>query len=457
MELIYRIPLFDEVTEDEFEWLLANSREVILEPGDFFHRENDRVGSFYVVLEGEMQVTRTMEGKLIVLGTTPRGIIGGEISLLNGTASEVNSFAILPTRLMVFERPAFRAMFAHAPTVGARVLKTAVQRLAGVVSYAKQHEKMTALGKIAAGLAHELNNPAAAARRAANSLRDMLVDLEVQTLNLHRLGLTDEQLQGLLTVQYDAIGSRAASGLNPIERSDRENEIGDWLDSLGVPKSWEMAASFVNTGVTAAELEALVAGLNLPSPNDLLIWLCNALTVAGLLDEIDQATRRISSLIDTVKGYTYMDEAPLQQIDLHVGLEHTLSMLNSKLGNMTVERMFDPSLPRIMAYGQELNQVWTNLIENAIDATDAKGTLRIITRNEQEFAMVEISDNGKGIPQEVMPRIFEPFFTTKNATLNAGLGLDVSYRIIQLHGGSMDVQSQPGGTRFIIRLPVQGG
>jgi signal transduction histidine kinase len=402
-----------------------------------------------------MQVTRTMNGKMTVLGTTPRGIIGGEMSLLNGTPSEVNSVAILPTRLMVFDRSAFRAIFAHAPTVGARILKTAVQRMAGVVSYAKQQEKMTALGKIAAGLAHELNNPAAAARRAANSLRDMLVELEAQTLALHRLGLTEEQLHGLLTVQYDAIGSKAAFGLSPLERSDRENEIADWLDALGVPKSWEMAASFVNTGVTAAALEAMVAGLNLPSPNDLLIWLCNALTVAGLLDEIDQATRRISSLIDTVKDYTYMDEAPLQEIDLHLGLENTLSMLHSKLNRMTVERAFDPSLPRIMAHGQELNQVWTNLIENAIDATDGKGTLRIITRNEHDFAMVEIADNGKGIPSEVLPRIFEPFFTTKNATLNAGLGLDVSYRIIQFHGGSMDVQSQPGKTRFIIRLPVQ--
>jgi signal transduction histidine kinase len=454
MDAIYRIPLFDEVTEDEFDWLLANSHEVLLQPGEFFNREHETVRSFYIVLEGEMQITRTIEGKLIVLGTTPRGIIGGEMSLLNGTSSETNSCAIAPTRLMLFDRPAFRAIFAHAPTVGARILKTAVQRMAGVVTYAKQQEKMTALGKMAAGLAHELNNPAAAARRAASSLRDMLIDLESQTLSLRHLGLTDEQLQSLLTLQYDALRSKAVLSLSPLEVSDREGEIADWLDDLGVPKSWEMAASFVQTGVTAAELEALVKGLKLPSPNDLLIWLCNALTVAGLLDEIDQSTRRISSLIDTVKGYTYMDEAPLQELDLHQGIEYTLSILKPKLGKMTIEREFDPTLPKIMAHGQELNQVWTNLIENAVDATDGKGTLRIITRNEIEFAMVEITDNGKGIPPEVIPRIFEPFFTTKSATLNSGLGLDVSYRIIQLHDGSMEVQSQPGKTRFIIRLPV---
>lgn len=217
-----------------------------------------------------------------------------------------------------------------------------------------------------------------------------------------------------------------------------------------------MAASFVQTGVTMAQLEALVQKLNLPSPNDLLIWLCNALTVAGLLDEIDQSTRRISSLIDTVRGYTYMDEAPVQEIDVHAGLENTLSVLRPKLERMTIVREFDPTLPKIMAYGQELNQVWTNLIVNAVDATDGKGTLRIVTRNEIEFVMVEFADNGKGIPPEFLSRIFEPFFTTKSTTLNSGLGLDVSYRIIQLHGGSMDVESEPGRTRFIIRLPVQG-
>jgi signal transduction histidine kinase len=456
VEAIYRIPLFDEVTEDEFDWLKANSHEVTLQPGEFYFHENQPVRNFYVVLEGEMQITRTIGGKLTVMGTTTRGSIGGEISLLNGTPSDVSTCALVPTRLLVFDRPTFRAIFAQAPTVGARVLKTAVRRMAGVVSLAKQQEKMAALGKLAAGLAHELNNPATAARRAAVSLRDMLIDLETQTLGLRHLGLTDEQLQGLITTQRDAIRSRAALNLSPLESSDRESEIADWLDRLGVPRGWEMAASFVQTGVTMVQLEALVQKLNLPSPNDLLIWLCNALTVAGLLDEIDQSTRRISSLIDTVRGYTYMDEAPVQEIDVHAGLENTLSVLRPKLERMTIVREFDPTLPKIMAYGQELNQVWTNLIVNAVDATDGKGTLRIVTRNEIEFVMVEFADNGKGIPPEFLSRIFEPFFTTKSTTLNSGLGLDVSYRIIQLHGGSMDVESEPGRTRFIIRLPVQG-
>ena len=454
MDAIYRIPLFDEVTEDEFEWLLANSREVTLQPGDYFHRENEPARSVYIVLEGELKITRTVGERTMVMGTTPRGNIGGEIALLKLTASEASSCAIVPTRLMVFDRPAFRAIFAHAPTVGARILKTAVQRMAGIVSYTKQQEKMTALGSIAAGLAHELNNPAAAARRAAGSLRGMLVDLEAQTLALRHIGLTDEQLESLLALQYGALGSNSA--LSPLEMSDREAEIADWLDELGVARSWEMAAAYAERGVTADTLKALVDRLNLASPNNLLIWLCSVLTMAGLLDEIDHSTRRISDLIETLKGYTYMDEAPLQEIDLHQGLEHTLSLMRPKLERMTVERAFDPALPRIMAHGPELNQVWTRLIENAVDATDGMGTLRIITRNELEFAMVEIADNGRGIPADVMPRIFEPFFTTKNATLNTGLGLDISYRLIQLHGGTMEVQSQPGKTRFIVRLPVRG-
>jgi signal transduction histidine kinase len=410
-----------------------------------------------VVLEGELQVTRTFNGSRTVLGTTPRGIIGGELDLLNGTLSHVNSCAILPSRLMVFEAEAFRQLFAACPPVGTRVLQTAAQRMAGIATTVKQQEKMAALGKLSAGLAHELNNPAAAARRATKMLHEALPSLQDHALKLPTVETDSQQLAQLAAYQQKVIRQAVtAPKLSPLEQGDREDEIGDWLEQRGITQAWEMAATFVTAGLTLADLTDLVKPISAECAGDVLAWLHNSLYVAGLLVEIEQSTERISELVAAVKAYTYMDQAPVQEVDIHKGLENTLTMLNHKLKNVTVRREFDPELPLIQARGGELNQVWTNLIDNAIDAMHGQGKLSVITRGENNYAMVEIADSGPGIPPELMPRLFEPFFTTKEVGLGTGMGLDICYRIIQQHHGAIDVQSQPGQTRFIVRLPVDG-
>ncbi len=457
MDALHDIELFAGVSDSEYQWMLANSHDLHLAVGDYFIREGEPSTRFYVVLEGEIQIERVLDGVPTVVGTTPRGIIGGEISLLMQTPSLLTAQAILPTHLMVFEEAAFRALIAQVPVVGTRILQIATDRIANTTSRRVQQEKMAALGKLSAGLAHELNNPAAAARRSASSLRELLPTLQRHSIDLCASGLHAQQLNMLLVFQQDVIRHRAdVIAPSPLEQSDREDELADWLDEIGLSGGYEMAPVFTATGISRDDLQALLTHFPESASIYILNWLKTALEVADLLYEIDDGTRRISELVGAVKEYTYMDQAPLQPVDIHRGLDNTLRVLNHKLKAITVQREFDANLPHLMGRGGELNQVWTNLIDNAIDAMQGKGTLRLITRLENDYAMIEVNDSGAGIPPAVMSRLFEPFFTTKPVGQGTGLGLDVTYRIIQQHNGSIDVQSRPGETRFIVRLPLQG-
>ncbi len=456
MDATYKIPLFEGVSDEEFDWLIDHSREETLQDGDYFFHENGPADRFYIVLEGELQVSRTVNGREIIMGTTPRGIMGGEMSLLNRKPSHVTVRAIMPCRLMVFDEQAFRELFAACPTVGIRILQTAAERMQGTATILKQQEKMAALGKLAAGLAHELNNPASAARRAAKTLREAFPGLQTKTLQISTLGLSDAQVTALVDFQEQVIDRTAAlKPLSPIEQSNREDEIADWLDRLNIPDGWDIAPTFVSAGMSLDDLEAFAGPFSPDKLGGIVAWLRGMLEANALLNEIEQSTYRISDLVGAVKSYTYMDQAPEQEIDLQAGLDNTLTVMKYKLRGVDVVREYDPNLPTITARGSELNQVWTNLIDNAIDAMHGQGQITLITRNEADFVMVEIADNGPGIPEDVLPRIFEPFFTTKEVGVGTGLGLDISYRIVQQHNGTMEVRSQPGLTRFIVRLPIK--
>lgn len=455
MSDLYDIELFEGISDTEREWLVNNSREVTLERGTIFLKEGEVNNQFYVVLEGELQITRKTNGTPVVMGTTPRGIMGGELGLLAGAAASATAQAIMPCRLMVFNEPEFRALFGMCPVVGTRILQTAAQRMSGNAERLKQNEKLAALGKFAAGLAHELNNPAAAARRATQTLRELLPDLQDQTMRLNTLGLTEKQMQHLNTIQRDTIANAGhAPVLSPLERSRREDEISDWLDEIGVSKGWEVSPVYVNAGVTLDDLQALLEQYPQDSRDEMAQWFSCAIEAASLLDEIQESSKRISDLVAAIKEYTYMDQAPTQEVDIHKNLENTLRMLNHKLKNTKIDRVYDPELPLIVGRGSELNQVWMNLIDNAIDAMKGEGTLRLITRPENDFVMIEVADNGPGIPLDIQQHIFEPFFTTKDVGVGTGMGLDISYRIIKQHNGTIEVQSHPGNTRFIVRIPV---
>jgi signal transduction histidine kinase len=384
--------------------------------------------------------------------------MGGEIPLLNQTPQISTSRAILPSTLMVFDVENFRQIFAAVPLLGSRILRTASERMAGVATRLTQDQKLAALGKFSAGLAHELNNPASAARRSSQTLYELLPQLQAKTMGLCALGLDNPHLYELLTWEHDV--SRSAVDLlplPPLERSDREDEIGDWLDEMGVEEGYDRASVFVSSGLAVDDLKALVQRFPQEASVGILEWTHSALYASSLLCEIDDSATRISELVKAVKEYTYMDQDKMQEVDIHKSLENTLKVLGHKVKNVQVEREYDPDLPKIWGNGGEINQVWTNLIDNAVDAVkdNPDGLIRLVTRCETDFAMIEIADNGTGIPKDMQANIFEPFFTTKGVGQGTGLGLDIVYRIIQQHKGTIEVQSQPGHTRFIVRLPVR--
>jgi signal transduction histidine kinase len=321
----------------------------------------------------------------------------------------------------------------------------------------RQSEKLATLGKLSAGMAHELNNPAAAAQRGAAQLQATFSHLQQTHLKLGELNLSDSQLASLLAL--DELAQQRAkqpADMDSLTRSDREQELETWLDEQGVEDAWAVAPTLVNLGYGNDALSTLVASFSADQFCAVIAWLNDTYTIYSLLEEIGQGAGRISEIVKALKGYTYLDQAPIQTVDIHEGLDSTLVILRSKLkAGITVRREYDEGLPHIQARGSELNQVWTNLIDNAIGAMNGEGEITVRTRSDERWVIVEIEDNGSGIPEENLPNLFDPFFTTKPPGEGTGLGLNISHNIIvQKHQGQIDVTSQPGKTRFEVRIPI---
>jgi signal transduction histidine kinase len=321
----------------------------------------------------------------------------------------------------------------------------------------RQTEKMAALGKLSAGLAHELNNPAAAAGRAASQLVEALDELQSANIKLARTGLVQE-LWNSVTGWAGEFRERSAAPLvlSPLEASDREEELLSWLETHDFDDGWWMASTLVTARIRTEDLDAIAASVPSDSFEAVMVWLCRVIIAYDLAGAVVQATRSISDLVNVVKSYSHMDQAPLQYVDIHAEIEDTLTILGHKLKQgIEIVRQYDRDLPQVQAQGNELNQVWTNLIDNAIDAMVGQGTLIIRTYREGEQATVEIADNGPGIPEEIHSRIFDPFFTTKDVGQGTGLGLDVVRRIVTVrYGGQIDFRCHPGETVFRVRIPI---
>jgi len=320
----------------------------------------------------------------------------------------------------------------------------------------QQREKLTALGKLSAGLAHEMNNPASAARRASEVLRHCTHDLRKANARLDRVTLTPEQRTLIAEIEDCLIDSMASAPvLDSLVQSDREDEMTAWLERRGIPQARRFAPGLVEANVDQNDLDRLTEKFDAKVLPDVLMRVVSALSAERLTREIEASTGRISELVRAIKEYSYMDQLPEQEIDIHSGIESTLTMLKFRLKKgVNVIREYDKTIPRIFAHGSELNQVWTNLIDNAIDAMGGKGELRIRTARELDMLLVEITDNGPGIPKEVQPQIFDPFFTTKGVGEGTGLGLDTVYRIVRSHHGEITLESRPGKTCFQVRLPL---
>jgi signal transduction histidine kinase len=433
-----------------------------IEPGEIINvpggtvlvSEGERCPFFFVVLEGEVRLVRTYDRQTVLMGVIKAGHFTGEITLLLDIPWMATVRAGKPAKLFRLDEEDFWRMLGTCRSVARALFHSAANKMRNLEGYSQQREKLASLGTMAAGLAHELNNPAAAARRAAAHLQECSDKAQALLCRLTRT-LSQDHLRLMVAASQDASErSSKATALDHLERSDRADAIAIWLESHGVPAAWELAPTFANAGLDTPWLEGVASKLPPATQADALGWLESRLNLKLLVGQVEQSTGRIVELVQAVKSYSYMYQSPMQEVDIHDGLESTLTMLGHKLKNVTLVRAFDRSLPRLMAYGSELNQVWTNLIDNAIHAVNGAGRICVGTCREDNQLVVEIVDNGPGIPPDVQSHLFEPFFTTKPVGAGTGLGLIISNRIVaDRHGGEIEFESHPGETRFKVRLP----
>src|SRR6267378_691599 len=448
-----RVPVFAGLPDDQVLWFIDQTTELRLQPNEIFMREDDHADAMFVVLEGMLQGKGDIGGDSVVV-PIDAGSVTGMLPFSRMTNWTLTGTAITSSRLLRFPSARFPELVQKVPLLAQRLVGVMSDRIREATRIEQQRDRLASLGKLSAGLAHELNNPASAAKRATSQLREILIKIKSASLELGRRDLTSaqkleiEKLEASFT-QKDVIPADA------LTISDLEDQIDSLLRSHGQNDLWQLAADLARRNTKPEILESLFASLDADTARAALIRISASVEVASLLHEIESSTSRISDLVLAIKEYTHMDQAPVQNVDIVKSLETTLTILNHKLKQGVVVQRDYRQVPLLVnSFGSELNQVWTNIIDNAIDAMHGKGELRVRTYREDSCVVVEIGDNGPGISPEVKPHIFEPFFTTKGVGEGTGLGLDTAQRIVKKHRGSIQVSSKPGDTRFQVWLPL---
>jgi signal transduction histidine kinase len=460
VEALRGVKVFADLPEDQLRWFADQVEDQRFAAGDVLFRKGDPPDRMVVILEGEMQAYRDdnlHEGYVYVARAgDPATEVTGMLPFSRMTEFTSTGRAMLASRLLIFPVRLFPELVQRMPLLTQRLVGILSDRVREATTADQQRDKLMALGKLSAGLAHELNNPAAGATRAANDLIETLKELRAADLRLCQHELSDEQYEAIRAFEDTAIDHTAtAAQLNSLDQSDREDVLATWLDEHGVEDGWKLSANLVEAGIDAKTLDGVSANLTPEAFTDVLVRVNAQLAAAKLATEIKAGTARISELVGAIKEYSYMDQAAVQEVDIHKGLDNTLIILKHKLKRKRIQltREYAESLPLIKAYGSELNLVWTNLIVNAVEAMPEEGRLKIRTRQEPTDIMVEIRDNGAGIPESARSHIFEPFFTTKPVGEGTGLGLDAVARIVRKHHGNIRFESKPGDTCFQVRLP----
>jgi signal transduction histidine kinase len=457
LDEVRRVPLFADLSEEDLEQLYEMAKTISIHPGELVFEEGAPGDALYVILDGELEITKRQGGQDVVLAVRRAGEFIGEMSLLEHTPRSASVRALHESRLLMISQAAFETLLSCSPSAHLTMLRAVTSRLRSTESMLVQSEKMAALGTLAAGLAHELNNPAAAIRRSAAQLRDALAEWEHLATELSALTYP-RQTEIVNALREETVRRMASPALSdPLSLSDQESELQEWLEDHGVEEAWEFAPVLVSSGWDWDQLERLTERFSTEELPVVVRWLSADSSVYGLLEEVVKSAEQISEIIEAVKTYSYLDQAPIQEVDIRESLENTLVILRPKIkAGISLTRDYADDVPRIEAYGSELNQVWSNIINNAIDATRGQGELVLRTYTEDGDVAVEIIDNGPGIPLEIQPRIFEPFFTTKAPGAGTGLGLHIAYNIVvHKHNGQIQVASKPGKTRFRVVLPVQ--
>jgi len=456
--------LFERLTDEQLGKLAAGGQMRTFEAEEEIVRQGEPAECFAVLVEGELQmISQTVSAGTVAMPRASQpGVYGGATAAYLGDraprtyqhtlrATAPSRVFILPARKFAYIVTEWFPMAMHlldGLQSGGRMQREIIDR----------RQRLTGLGTITAGLTHELNNPAAAAVRAVSELRSLIRSSRVELARLAENGIPPERLRALVEMQescMEAVGKLPPR--SPLEISDAEDELGEALAELGVDDAWDLAPALVNAGFGEPHLEKVRRKVGEEHAPAALRWLSEAVEISQMLGEVAEATERITSLIRSAKQYSQMDRAPFQVLDVHELLDSTLAIFRGKIPpGISVVTDYDRTLPPIPAYGGELNQVWTNLIHNALDAMGEEGTLTIRTAFDEDEAIVEIGDTGPGVPEAIRDRIFEPFFTTKTVGQGTGLGLDISYRIVAgRHDGEIKVRSVPGDTWFEVRLPLR--
>ena len=446
-------PLFEGLSDQELQQLVDDATPVSLHAGETLMKQGDPGDAAYVVLKGGFEIQKQSGPSLIKIDVRNPGEIIGEMALLSNTPRSATVVAVGDSEALRISQEVFENLLSTSPSAAMAVLHWVLARLGQNESLLHQQEKMAALGTMSAGLAHELNNPAAAAQRSAALLRGAPASWLVLTHRLETLAFRENLSEWLNDFMRDATRRfEKPLKIETLEKIDLVDQLQTWLEENGVDSAWNIAPAMVNFGWNIETLDELK---DVPLFQTAIRWLGMGSMIVTQLYEIQNTTERISQIVRAMKSYTYLDQAPLLEVDVHEGLENTLVIMQHKLKQgVTIKREYAPDLPRIEAYASELNQVWTNIIDNAVDAMQGKGVITLRTYEDKDQVVVEIIDNGPGIPKDIQSRILEPFFTTKPPGQGTGLGLHVTHDIVaNRHRGLLLIESEPGETKFKVILP----
>lgn len=456
-EKLRKVPQFSSINDKDLDWLISKSVLRETEVGGYLFQTGDPIKHMHIILEGKLSIMTHQNGNYFESGSAKENEIAGALPFSRGMIAQANGIAKSKLRILAFPREAFKEMIQNHYELVEPLVHTMSSRVREFTAQSLQNEKLISLGKISAGLAHELNNPSAAIVRSSSDLKKHLSAVPDRFKRVISIRLSPSQVDEVNNILFSRVQSGVVNSFTLMEKNEKEDEIADFLEDNGMNDGYSPAEIFVEFCLTIEDLKKIQSIVTDDYFITVVEWLESVLTTERLVNEIENSAKRMNDLVSSVKSYSHMDRAnDMQPEDIHIGIKNTITILNHKLKQKNIDYIenFSKSIPKIKMFVSEINQVWTNLIDNAIDSMEKNGTLIIKTFLEYDNLIVEIEDSGKGIPENIKTRIFDPFFTTKDIGQGTGMGLDISQKIISKHNGRISFISEPGKTVFTVSLPT---